>query len=72
MNEQIKFTIEVTMGDQWVCRFLSMLKQMERRRLVNIYSDGDNDFHIKFVPSIKFIQVPPAKNGDGDYTYDAG
>jgi hypothetical protein len=75
------FTIKVSMESRWVPHFLGMLKYMEylgnvgASRLVSIYSDGDGDFHPKFIWDQTLPE--PAKHeregdSEGDRIWDAG
>lgn len=75
----MKFTIECEMKDRWIPHFLGMLKRMEQlggqgsSRLVSIYSDGDGDFHPKFIWDNKLSIAEPLEiNKNGDWMFDAG
>ena len=60
MNNEVNFTINVTMSRRWVDDFCSMLKWMENcgkighSSFVGFYSDGDGDFRPRFDIGIDF------------------
>ena len=78
-EDNITFTIKVTMKSRWVTHFLAMLKHMQylgsvgSSRQVGIYADGDGDFRPKFEWDDNLpCDAKPVRDDNGDRFYDAG
>ena len=60
MNDEVNFTINITMNRRWIDDFCSMLKWMENcgkaghSSFIGFYSDGDGDFRPTFDIGIDF------------------
>jgi hypothetical protein len=77
-DDEMKFTIECEMNDDWVATFLGMLRYMEKlgkggsSRIVGIYSDGDGSFRPKFTwdnPTLP-VSIKPKKENGGNVLFD--
>lgn len=82
-NDNVTFTVKVTMKKKWVNIFCSMLKWMEscgkigHSSTVGFYSDGDGDFRPEFEIDTEFEKVEGITNKDKvlpdiEVLYDAG
>lgn len=82
-NDNVTFTVKVTMKKKWVNIFCSMLKWMEscgkigHSSIVGFYSDGDGDFRPEFEINTEFEEVKGITTKDEvlpdiEVLYDAG
>lgn len=77
MDDDVTFTVTATMRKRWVPQFLGLLEAMRingsvgHSEMLRFFSDGDGDFHPKFVIDSDIQPAPPRDCGDGPM-WDAG
>ena len=78
LDENVTFTLTLTMRKRWAPQFMAMLQRMKElgnmgsSRHVTLFADGDGDFRPTFESDTVFPIVQPVGEKDGDQTYDAG